>query len=238
MRHALAFLTRVPVGRVAGADLGGAAVWFPVVGLAVGGLCAGVRVAAGAVLGAGPATILALGAAILVTGALHEDGLADTADALGAHVERSRRLEILRDPRVGTFGALALGLALLFSYAALVPLSEAHFARAVLVAHALARYAPLLQSRLAPPARRDGLGAMLRVSAPALALAAAISVAAALAVGTPGPGAAACGAALLVSAASALAVRRAIGGTTGDTFGALAKLVELTSYGVFAAFWH
>ena len=235
---AFAFLTRLPVGRLgASAGLPAAAPWFPVVGLAVGGLAAGVRVAAGAVLPAAPATVLALAAAILVTGGLHEDGLADTADALGAHVDRARRLEILRDPRVGTFGALALGLALLFSYAALAPLPAARFARAVVVAHALARYSALVQSRFARPARRDGLGAQLRTSRVALALATLVAGAAALGLGSPGPGAAAFGAALLVSTGAAVVVRRTIGGTTGDTFGAVAKLVEVVSYGVFAGFW-
>jgi adenosylcobinamide-GDP ribazoletransferase len=240
LRAAFAFLTRVPMGRLGradAADLSGAAPWFPVVGLAVGGVCAGLRVAAGAVLPAAPSTVIALAGAVIVTGGLHEDGLADTADALGAHVDRARRLEILRDPRIGTFGGLALGLALLFSYAALAPLAEGRFARAVLVAHVLARCSPLLQSRLAPAARPDGSGALLRASVAALAVASAIAIAVSLAIGRPVPGAVALGAGLLATAASAVVVRGAIGGTTGDTFGAGAKLVEIVSYGVFAAFW-
>jgi adenosylcobinamide-GDP ribazoletransferase len=239
-RAAFGFLTRLPVGRLDradAADLPRAAPWFPVVGLAVGGICAGLRVGAGAVLPAAPSTVIALAGVVLVTGGLHEDGLADTADAVGAHVDRPRRLEILRDPRIGTFGALALGLALLFSYAALVPLSEAHFARAVVVAHVLARCSTLLQARLAPPARPDGSGALLRASILALVVVSMIGVAVALGIGLPAPGAVALGAALVTTAAVSLVARRAIGGTTGDTFGAGAKLVEIVSYGVFAAFW-
>ncbi len=239
-RAAFAFLTRLPVGRPAearAADLPAAAPWFPIVGLAVGGVSAGIRVAAGAVLPAAPATVLALAGAVLVTGGLHEDGLADTADALGAHVDRARRLEIMRDPRIGTFGGLALGLSLLFSYAALAPLPPARFARAVVVANVLARCSVLLQSRLAPAARRDGSGVLLRSSAAALATASLITAAAAIGIGLPGPGGTALGAALVAAAAASLLIRRAIGGTTGDTFGAVAKLVEVVSYGVFAAFW-
>jgi len=240
LRAAFGFLTRLPVGRLDGAaagDLSRAAAWFPVVGLAVGGVSAGLRLAAGTVLGPGPSTVIALAGAVLLTGGLHEDGLADTADAAGAHVDRPRRLEILRDPRIGTFGGLALGLSLLFSYAALVPLSELHFVRAVVVAHVLARCSPLWQARLARPARPEGLGSLLRASVPALAIASGIGVATALGIGLPVPGAAALGGALLATVAIALLARRAIGGTTGDTFGAGAKLVEVVAYGVFAAFW-
>jgi adenosylcobinamide-GDP ribazoletransferase len=240
-RVAVALLTRLPVGRMTlaeAADFPAAAVWFPLVGLAVGGIAAGVRAAAGSVMAGAPATVLALASAVLVTGALHEDGLADTADALGARGDRARRLEILRDPRLGTFGVVALGLALLFSYAALVPLPVGRFARAVVAAHCLARYSPLLQSRLAPPARRDGSGVLLRTSLPTLLLATTIAAAAAVGLGRPAPGGAAFGTAVIVTAGGALLARSALGGTTGDTFGAGAKLVELVSYAVFAAFWH
>jgi adenosylcobinamide-GDP ribazoletransferase len=240
LRAAFTFLTRLPMGPLdpgEAADLRAAAVWFPVVGLAVGGVCAGLRVAAGTVLPAAPSTVIALGGVVLLTGGLHEDGLADAADALGAHVDRARRLEILRDPRIGTFGGLALGLALLFSYASLAALGEARFARAVVVAHVLARCSPLWQARMAAPARPDGLGALLRVSLVALAVASAIAVAVALGIGRPVPGAVAMGGALCATAGVSLMAHRAIGGTTGDTFGAGAKLVELVGYGVFAAFW-
>lgn len=240
LRIAAGLLTRVPVGRLAPdrlGDLGAAAPWFPLIGLALGGLAAGLRVAAGTVLGPAPATLLALLGPLLVTGALHEDGLGDCADALGAPVSRERRLEILRDPRLGTFGVLAVAFALLFAFATLVPLSEARFARAVLVAHCLARVAPLVQSRLLPPARSDGSGVLLRPSDLGLALAGAFGLAAALAIGFPGPGAVALGVALLLTLGGALVVRRGLGGSTGDTFGAAAKLAELGCYGVFAAFW-
>jgi adenosylcobinamide-GDP ribazoletransferase len=240
LRAAFGFLTRLPVGRLGGTrdgDLTRAAAWFPVVGLAVGAISAGLRLAAGTVLPGAPSTVIALAGAVVVTGGLHEDGLADTADAVGAHVDRARRLEILRDPRIGTFGGLALGLSLLFAYAALVPLSEAHFVRAAVVAHVLARCSPLWQARIASPARPDGLGALLRVSVSALVIASGIGVAAALGIGLPVPGAVAIGAALVTTVVVAQLARRMVGGTTGDTFGAGAKLVEIVTYGVFAAFW-
>ena len=118
-------MTRLPVGRngrLTAAALSRAAVWFPAIGLVVGGVMATVHALAGLVTTATAATVLARAAAILITGGLHEDGLADTADALGAHTTRERRLEILRDPRVGTYGALALILAVALSVATLAPL--------------------------------------------------------------------------------------------------------------------
>jgi adenosylcobinamide-GDP ribazoletransferase len=239
-RAAAGFLTRLPVGRLdpaSASDLAAAAPWFPAVGLLVGGVCAGCRALAGLAFPAAPATLLGLAAAVLVTGGLHEDGLADCADGLGAHVDRTRRLEIMRDPRVGTYGVLALAFTLLLAFSLLAPLSTARFARVVVVAHVLARAAPLLQSRFAPPARPDGLGALLRVGNRELLFAAVIAAAVAIGLGGPGPGAAALGATLAVSAGGALLVRRRLGGTTGDTFGAAAKLVELACYAVFAGFW-
>jgi adenosylcobinamide-GDP ribazoletransferase len=241
LRVAIGLLTRLPVRWMGGgdlrADLGQAAVWFPVVGALVGGVVGGARALAGTVLGPGPSTVLALAAGILLTGGLHEDGLADTADALGAHVDRARRLEILRDPRVGTFGALALGLALLFSYACLEPMSTAHVVRAALAAHVLARWSPLALARLAPPARPDGLGALLRVSAVALLVASGLAAAGVLAAAGPVHGAVAIALAAAITGGAALAFRRALGGTTGDTFGAAAKLVELGTLAVVAVWW-
>ena len=240
LRIAVAFLTRLPVGRLpaaTGADLAAAAPWFPVIGLAVGGIAAAVRVGAGALLAPAPSTILALLAAMLVTGGLQEDGLAGVADSLGAHADRAGRLDILRDPRVGSSGALALGVALLFAFATLTPLTESHFARAVIATGALARFTPLLQSRLSAPARLDGAGVLLRTSDAALAIAMFIAVVGAMVIGQPGPGAVALGIALLMTLGAALGVRRVFGGTTAATFGAGAKLAELACYAAFAAFW-
>ena len=84
LASAIAFLTIVPVPAAGEVGLSGAAVWFPVVGAAVGALAGGVRVLGGSVLGATVSTVLAMIALVVVTGALHQDGLADTADGIGA----------------------------------------------------------------------------------------------------------------------------------------------------------
>ncbi|HEY5318186.1 MAG TPA: adenosylcobinamide-GDP ribazoletransferase, partial [Solirubrobacteraceae bacterium] len=103
---AITFLTIVPVG--GGGDVRRAAGWFPVVGAAVGALSGGVRAGLQPVLGAPAATVVAVMALVIVTGALHQDGLADAADGLGVRGDRARRLAAMRDSSIGVFGALAL----------------------------------------------------------------------------------------------------------------------------------
>jgi adenosylcobinamide-GDP ribazoletransferase len=237
VRTALAFLTRLPVPAPADPKLDRAAAWFPVVGLVVGGIAAGVRALADQVLPPAPATVLAVAAAVLVTGGLHEDGLADVADALGAHTTRERRLEILKDPRVGAFGALALILAVGLVVTTVAGLDTEHAVRTLIAAHVLARWAILPVSRALPPARAGGAGALLRVTTPALAVAAILAIAATLVAATPGPGAAALAAAALAALVAALTLRRGLGGVTGDGYGATAKLAELAVCATLAAWW-
>lgn len=240
MRTAIGFLTRLPVagGELDVRRLSRAAIWFPAVGALIGGLVALVRLGAGEIVPAAPATALALLAAILITGGLHEDGLADVADAFGAHTTRERRLEIMRDPRIGAYGGLAIGFALLLPFSLLVSLDAERFAQAVLCAHVLGRCTPVIQSRLLPPARPDGSGALLRSSTP---IALAVSVTGAAFVATlAGPAA---GAAALVTAAiaattfGALALR-AVGGVTGDVHGAATKITEIAVYAGLVAAWN
>lgn len=238
-RVALSFLTRVPVGSsdLTTAGLSRAAAWFPAVGLLVGGVMAGTRALAGLVVAPLPATVLAVLAAVLVTGALHEDGLADAADAMGAHAARERKLEILRDPRVGTYGALALVFAVVFAAAVLAPLDDGEFARAALAGHVLGRWSTLPQSFVLPAARPDGSGALVRVGAAGLGAGSCVAVATALLAGGPGAGAIALGVACAVTAVGGWAALRVLGGVSGDTFGAVNKLVELSTYAALAAAW-
>jgi len=239
-RVALGFLTRIPVphdGPLDARRLSRAAVWFPAVGLLVGGVMGGTRLLGDLVLAPGPATVLALLAAVLVTGGFHEDGLADTADGLGAHVGRERKLEILRDSRVGTYGALAVVFALLLPYATLSGLSGEEVLRAALAGHVLGRWSTLPQSLLWPPARTGGSGALVKATplgtAAATVLAATVAV---LAGGVVG-GAFALGVAVLVTLGAGALLGRAFGGVTGDSYGAVNKLVEVATYLALAAIW-
>jgi len=235
---AIAFLTIVPIPGAAGAELAATAGWFPLVGAAVGALAGGVRVGAQQLLGRTPATVLAIIALVVVTGALHQDGLADTADGLGARGDRSRRLQVMRDSATGVFGALALvGWALLLT-STLASLDAAHALVALVVAGALARWAALAHALATPPARADGLGAALHAGPLAFGLATGTSIALALALCGLAPGALALLAALLAAALSAAFARRTLGGRTGDTLGAAVAVAELAVCVALLAIWH
>lgn len=149
---AFQFLTRIPV-RVTGfdeADLRRSLGAFPLVGLAVAGVGVGVRVAGDLLWTPAVATVLAVLAMVAVTGAFHEDGLADAADGLWGGSDAERRLEIMRDSRLGTYGTVALVGALALRLALLMDLDPADFARAVVVGHVLGRASTLLVLRRAP----------------------------------------------------------------------------------------
>ncbi|WP_053227449.1 adenosylcobinamide-GDP ribazoletransferase [Solirubrobacter soli] len=222
MLTAVAFLTRIPVR--GGSDLTRAALFFPLVGALVGGIAAGTRALADQALPPLPATLLAVTAAMIVSGALHEDGLADVADALGAHTTRERRLEILKDPRVGTFGALALIVAIGISTTTIATLDTADAVKALIIAHTLSRWAILPVSKL-PPAKPGGSGSLLRVTTPGLI---AATVLAAVIV-TPLGGAPALLAAAIAAAVTGFVLHHTLGGITGDGYGATAKVAELAA---------
>lgn len=158
---AVMLLSRLPAGRIGGeVPSMGASVWaWPLVGALVGGLAA-LSHGAALWLGLPPlvAALLGIGALVLATGAMHEDGLADLADGFGGGQSRTRKLEIMRDSRIGTYGVLALVLSVGLRAAAIAAL-PADWAMAGFVALAMASRACLpLWLRLLPAARADGLG--------------------------------------------------------------------------------
>jgi adenosylcobinamide-GDP ribazoletransferase len=230
LRLAASFLTVVPVGlrRASPLPLGSAAGWFPLVGGLIGGVAGGVDYLLEPSLGPTVAAILAVGVLVTITGGLHQDGLADCADGLGARGDRDRRLSVMRDPSIGTFGALALILWLALFVAAVAGLERADAWRVLVVAAAAGRWAVLVHARSAPAARAGGLGAGFVVAGRSLGLAGL--TAAALALGLVGVGdgllvlAAAAAVGLLASAWS----RGALGGRTGDTLGACVAIAEVS----------
>ena len=181
---------------------------------------------------------LALAATVAATGALHEDGLADVADGFGGGVSRERKLEILRDSRLGTYGVVALVLSLLLragAIAATVPLGFGYAAAALALCGALARLGALAPLALLPPARAEGAGASTSgVSPRSLRQAGATSLIVALALGMGFLGSRAALLALVVGFAAALLVvalaRRQIGGQTGDVAGAAAVAAEMGAW--------
>ena len=156
---ALGLLTRLPLGHMA--SRGARAAWaWPLAGAVVAGLAALAGWVAG-VLGLTPALVagLTLATGVAVTGALHEDGLADSADGLWGGWTRERRLEIMRDSRIGTYGVLALVFVTGLRWAALTAIVAAGALLGPLLAAAMLSRAAMavLMARL-PHARTDGLG--------------------------------------------------------------------------------
>lgn len=244
-RLALSFLTVVPAGRIAGAEepgeawLSRAAVWFPVVGALVGAVAAGIVALADAA-GLSPAVsgALALIAAIVLTRGLHEDGLADTADGLGVHGTRERRLAAMADSAVGAHGALAMACALLVAALALAGLDAEHAARALVAAHVVARTGMVVTAAALPNARSEGgLGRSLAVTPAIAAVTALLGVVGVVAACGIAGGALALGIAAVVLAAMLVLQRRALGGRTGDTLGATGKLVEVAALVALAGAW-
>lgn len=237
---ALTFLTRLPAPSprdLGTGALGRSIVWFPVVGALVGGVLGGTRLLADLALPPGPSTAVALIAAILVTGGLHEDGLADTADGLGAHTSRERKLEIMRDPRVGAYGALALVSSFVLTWALLSDLDGVACLQVGVVGHSLARWAMPVAATVFPPARADGAGALMTVGRVRLGIATATVGAITLATAGPVPGVFAMAAALVTTLAVGACATRVVGGITGDTHGATGKAVELVAFIVVVAVW-
>lgn len=229
---AVQFLTRVPVPAipVGGDDLRRATAAFPLVGVLVGGVVLGVRAAAEPVLGAAAATVLAVAAGVAATGAFHEDGLADTVDGLWGGWTPERRVEIMRDSRVGTYGASALFGVLLLQVVLLAEVDLATFAAAVLGGHVLGRAAVLGMIRALPAYHDQGSGAAVADPVGPLGTGVALATVAAVVVPTFGPWLWVPVVAGALAAAWLRGVtRRRIGGLTGDILGATQQLVLLTT---------
>ncbi|HWL79807.1 MAG TPA: adenosylcobinamide-GDP ribazoletransferase [Roseomonas sp.] len=236
---AFGLLTRLPLGILPQpADAAGyaRAAWaWPLAGAVVGAFGGGTQAlltAAG--LPPGLAAPWALAAMLLASGALHEDGLADTADGFGGGRDRDRKLEIMRDSRIGSFGALALVLSLALRGGALAGL--AYPLAAMAAAGALSRAAMLLPLLALPPARHNGLSARLgRPPGKAALMGAIIATALAGLLLPPGAAIPAVVAALGGAAALTALARAQIGGQTGDVLGASAVLAECAVLSVLVA---
>ena len=233
LRIAASFATILPFGPSRAVDGGevARATWAtPVAGLLVGLIGAAIySIASGLGLAPGPSAILALAATILVTGALHEDGLADTADGLGGGRTRERKLDIMRDSRIGTYGTCALLVSFSLRWSALAATADPWaIATALPVAHAASRAGVPLFMWLVPPARSDGLSAAAG-RPPGRCVAIALGLGALCLVFGLGPSKAMIGL-ILLSLAGLIMGRvaaRQIGGQTGDILGALQQINEI-----------
>lgn len=236
---ALQFLTRVPAPRWVGFEpdwLNQSARHFPAVGVCVGAVGALVLWAASAVFPPAVAVGLSMAATLLLTGGFHEDGLADTFDALGGVVSRERALAIMKDSRIGSYGALALMAVLGLKAAALAALPLALAVPALLLAHTASRAAAVWLIRVLPyagdaeHAKAKPLARRVSLTGALVASAWVALLCAGLTVVTPSH-------APLIGLSLMLLVigtwwcrawlRRRLGGYTGDALGATQQLTEL-----------
>jgi len=235
------YLTIVPLpGVVPGrADsLGRAAVWFPAIGLGIGAVLVGAERVTAVLFPSLLAALLTVTAWKLLTGGLHLDGLADCLDGLAGR-DPEHRLAIMRDSRIGAFGAIGLILFLLLEVVAVAELPSGVRARALLVVPVIARATPPLLVRLFPAAKSEGLGAAFGASVSgwavptALAIALVVALAALHAVAVP---------VFTISVLSALALTRffaaRVSGITGDILGAGIEVAELAGLLTVSAWSH
>ncbi|MDC7789109.1 adenosylcobinamide-GDP ribazoletransferase [Rhodoplanes sp. TEM] len=232
LRVAVGLLTRIPMAHPDGpapSYLARAMRVFPLVGAgvgaAVGVVYLGLLLVGVPVL---PAAALALGVSALLTGALHEDGLADTGDGFGGGHDKARKLEIMRDSRLGTYGAVVLMVTFAAKLFALAALPRVAVLPVLVTAHALGRAAiPALAFKL-PAARTDGLGARAGSPTQTVVVTAGVIAAVLTLIMLPLKEALlSVAVALLAAAAVGALARRQIGGQTGDVLGAAEQAVEV-----------
>lgn len=227
---ALEFLTPLRVRRVEVWDdrtFGVAAGWFPLIGLGLGGVLLALDGVLGRLLPPGATGALLLAALALLTGGIHLDGVADTADGLAVQGDRATRLGVMSEGTTGAAGVMALALVVLVQWTAISALAPPYRAGALLLAPALGRWAVTPVAMIFPPARPRGLGHALHQGNWAIAgpIAAMLSFGAAAVLFGPGglllPLAAGLGGVVLAAAAA-----RMLGGVTGDTFGAAIEVSQ------------
>jgi adenosylcobinamide-GDP ribazoletransferase len=237
---AVAFLTRLPMPHPTGpmpANFVRAHRMFPLVGAAIGG-AVGIAFLAMRAIGVPDlaAAALALGASAILTGALHEDGLADVADGFGGGRDPLTKLEIMRDSRLGTYGALILMVSFVTKVSAIAVLPDATVVQSLIAAHALARGVLPVMSMSLAYARKDGLAANAgRPDLPTAGIAGAFALVIAL-LTLPWIEALCAGLVAVIGATGmAWLAQRQIGGQTGDVLGGAEQLGETAILVLLAA---
>lgn len=242
---AVQFFTRLPVPAWVGhsaQQLAQATRYFPLVGIVVGTLAALALWLAALCLPPALAVGLSIAVGVLVTGAFHEDGLGDFADGFGGGHSREQILAIMKDSRIGSYGAITLVLVLLLKFQALLALHDEHglmlAAAALIAAHGYSRLLAaslmLTQHYVRDDASARAKPAAQRLDAAGIVVALLTGLAALALPWAAGTAATA----LLSAAATALLVRawlgwrlqRRLGGYTGDCLGAVQQLTELAFY--------
>ena len=234
---ALTFLTRLPLPAhdASPQQLAASVRYYPLVGALVGGLSAAVFWLAGLWLPPLLALLLAVAAGLAATGAFHEDGLADTFDGIGAGADVDRTLEVMRDSRLGTYGVVALVLALGLKVAALASLAPRAVCIALIAGHGLSRLSSVVVMQTSAYVRAAGVATPLAQRFEPLAWVVVLVTGIALAAGLAwllSPTTALLGFAGLAAghALMRLCFERKLGGYTGDTLGAVQQASEIGLY--------
>ncbi|HZT08731.1 MAG TPA: adenosylcobinamide-GDP ribazoletransferase [Chloroflexota bacterium] len=238
---ALQFLVRLPVpnrGDVTIADFGRSMRWFPLVGAGIGLLVGAADALLAPVVPVQARSVLAVILLAAITGALHLDGLMDACDGLFAFATPERRLEIMRDSRVGSFGIVGAATILLLKFAALQSLPADRRLVAFVLMGAISRWAMVFATTRFPAARPDGLGHDFKESAGGAELAWASGWALAIALFGGPSGLAALVLAVLSTWLAARYTMTKIPGLTGDVYGAISEGTEALVALVLTPLWH
>ena len=230
---AVAFLTVFPIPRrgcLESSQLARASRWFPLVGLGIGALLAAADWLLGMAFADPVRVAVLLLSGLAISGALHLDGLMDTCDGYFAPVTPARRLEIMRDSHIGSFGVAGAGLILIGKWAALMSLDETPRWAALVLMAVLSRWGMSLAVGAFPAGRTEGLGYLVRAAIRPIDLWLAGGVSLALSVVVLGLA----GAMLWVGVSLAVwlagrALMRRLPGLTGDCYGGLAEMAELVA---------
>lgn len=228
---ALGFLTRLPVPRVEwqSGDLGHSRAWFPLVGVLVAAVGTIVRWAVALALPDLVAVVAGVLAMVVVTGAFHEDGLADAADGLWGGMDRDRRLEIMQDSRIGTYGTIAIVGTLTLQIALLAPLEVFEFLGVAMIGHALGRWSTLPVSSVVPAVEGSSAALLDERTSAAGWVVATVTVIVVLVGVLRAHAWAPAVVALLAGAACVAIIRAKVGGVTGDLLGATNQVVHVSS---------
>jgi adenosylcobinamide-GDP ribazoletransferase len=236
---AFQFLTRIPMPSIAfeADSLSRATKFFPLVGLVIGSGALVLRKLLGLHLDRSLVALVVLIYLVLITGCLHEDGLADSADGFGGGRTREQILAIFRDSRIGSYGATALVLSLLARYLLLASLPLENFAAYVISSQVLCRWSALpLSYFLAPAREQDGQGARIaKLTSLASLIFGSVFGFAVVAIALRRSAAAPVLVAVITVGLSRWFYARELGGVTGDCFGATSQLTEIAVY--FCGVW-
>ena len=239
----LQFLTRIPVrsdGHYTALRMAEIPRYFPLVGALIGAAGGAVFLVAHELLSLGSAVLVCVAATVALTGAFHEDGLADTFDGVGGGTSKSRALEIMRDSRVGTYGTLAVVVALLLKIALLTELPARYIPTALILGHTVSRLSSVLVLIQGRYVRDEGAGKpvaqglSVKSTWVAVITAVVVTLLTWLLVGSV-PIIAAIGAMLVAHVLLRLWIEQKIGGYTGDTLGSIQQVSELGCYAGLAA---